>query len=215
MEPRAYWLSAALLTRPFKALCDNWNTGRTGRGSATDSRLDRRRLRVCSFMHVAETRQQALENVKFGLDAVVPVSGRGGRFGDHSAWYSPILPSSSIETGVAMIGTPEDAIAHIERIYRIGEFGAHLIFGHDWADWEQTKRSYELIARYVMPHFNDGFATRRAAYDFNLEHRESQLAELEKGKPANGQKHSRGRLFTYAHRLDRTIKRFHPRFWSK
>ena len=54
----------------------------------------------------------------------------------------------------AVIGTPDDAIARIERLYeKQGEFGAVLLGAHNWADWEETKRSYELYARYVIPHF--------------------------------------------------------------
>jgi limonene 1,2-monooxygenase len=28
-----------------------------------------------------------------------------------------------------------------------------LLLAHNWADWPATKRSYELMARYVHPHF--------------------------------------------------------------
>jgi limonene 1,2-monooxygenase len=99
-----------------------------------------------------------------------------------------------VENGLAAIGTPEDAIRHIERIYRIGEFGAHLILANDWADWEQTKRSYELIARYVMPHFNNGFTVRREVYDFNLQNRDVQMAALEEGIRSTNEQHEQYRV---------------------
>ena len=28
-----------------------------------------------------------------------------------------------------------------------------LLLAHNWADWPATKRSYELMARFVHPHF--------------------------------------------------------------
>ena len=34
---------------------------------------------------------------------------------------------------------------------------------HNWADFEATKRSYELYARYVMPHFSKASAARQAS----------------------------------------------------
>ena len=34
-----------------------------------------------------------------------------------------------------------------------GGFGAYLTLAHEWANPEATKRSYELIARHVMPQF--------------------------------------------------------------
>ena len=37
---------------------------------------------------------------------------------------------------------------------------------HNWADWEATKRSYELMARYVHPHFQrNANALRDFSYD--------------------------------------------------
>ena len=35
----------------------------------------------------------------------------------------------------------------------ITEAGGILLLAHNWADWPATKRSYELMARYVHPHF--------------------------------------------------------------
>jgi hypothetical protein len=90
-----------------------------------------------------------------------------------------------------------------------------LIFAHDWADWEQTKRSYELIARYVMPHFNDGFAARRAAYDYNLQNRDLQLTELEKGKPINNGLDQQPNVRKFAQKVGRAIRRFGSVFGSR
>ena len=60
-----------------------------------------------------------------------------------------------MENKFGVIGTPDDAIALIERLYaKQGEFGVMLHQAHNWADWEATKRSYELYARYVMPRFS-------------------------------------------------------------
>ncbi len=59
-----------------------------------------------------------------------------------------------IETGTACIGTPDDAIAFIERLQKgSGGFGVIMELAQNWADWEQTKRHYELMARFVHPHF--------------------------------------------------------------
>ncbi len=176
----------------LQALFDNWTIAEQT-AQRHGQKVERSRLRICSLMHVAETREQALKNVQFGLEPWVRYLAEAGTF----AIVPPNIPDPAnflIENGLAVIGTPEDAIAHIERIYRIGEFGAHLILANDWADWAQTKRSYELIARYVMPHFNHGFAARRAVYDFNLEHREEQMAALEEGIRVTNQQHDQYRV---------------------
>jgi limonene 1,2-monooxygenase len=176
----------------LQALFDNWRLAEQT-AARHGQRMDRSRLRICSLMHIAETREKAFENVKFGLDAWCRYLAEAGTF----AIVPPNISDPAnflVENGLAAIGTPDDAIRHIERIYRIGEFGAHLILANDWADWEQTKRSYELIARYVMPHFNDGFRVRRAVYDFNLQNRDVQLAALEEGIRLTNEQHEQHRM---------------------
>jgi len=73
-----------------------------------------------------------------------------------------------IDTGLACIGTPDDCIRHFERLWKGsgGGFGAVLLLAHNWADWEATKRSYELMARYVHPHFQrQSNSLRQWSYD--------------------------------------------------
>jgi len=61
---------------------------------------------------------------------------------------------SQIERGGAIVGSPDDAIAAIERMQEMsGGFGGLLGMAHEWTSWEKTKRSYELFARYVAPKF--------------------------------------------------------------
>ena len=57
-------------------------------------------------------------------------------------------------TGIAVIGTPEMAVAQIERLQKqSGGFGTYLFMAHDWADRPATLQSYELFAQYVIPRF--------------------------------------------------------------
>ena len=60
-----------------------------------------------------------------------------------------------VSSGLACIGTPDDCIRHFERLWKgsNGGFGGVLLLAHNWADWPATQRSYELMARYVHPHF--------------------------------------------------------------
>ena len=67
------------------------------------------------------------------------------------------------ETGLGVIGTPDEAVSQIERLVeQSGGFGCYLMMAHEWANPEATRRSYELFARYVMPRFQ-GSATRLQA----------------------------------------------------
>jgi limonene 1,2-monooxygenase len=148
----------------FDALDTNWaiaNEVAAERGRT----MDPSRLRVVLNMHLAETREQAKENIRFGT----------AKFVDYFNNNLPRLhvPEGEdpvdwvIENEVAVVGTPDDAIERIERVIaKQGEFGAVLLQANDWADWAQTSRSYELYARYVLPHFSGVNANRRSSYDW-------------------------------------------------
>ena len=141
-------------TNPFgyDALSANWSIA--NELAAEQGRtMDPTRLRLVGPMHIAETREKAMANVKYGFKPYLDYfNNNQPRFivpegHDPAEWF--------IENKFGIIGTPDDAIAMIERLYaKQGEFGVFLQQVHNWADWEATKRSYELYARYVMPHFS-------------------------------------------------------------
>jgi len=129
---------------------------------------DRRKWRIVSFAHVAETREQARADMKFGLDDF-------RRYFAEVATF-PIVPADIagdpadylISSGLACIGTPDDCIRHFERLWQgsNGGFGGVLLLAHNWASFEATKKSYELMARYVHPHFQrNANARRQWSYD--------------------------------------------------
>ena len=148
----------------------NWGlyeeTARTN--GYTPNRTD---WRVVGFFHIAETREQARQNVHFGVQAFA------NYFRDVATF--PIIPPDVgdpvewlIETGTACIGTPDDAIAYIERLNKgSGGFGVLCELAQNWADWEQTKRHYELMARFVHPHFQHSRDLLRGSYDYAVGHR--------------------------------------------
>jgi Protein of unknown function (DUF2459) len=47
------------------------------------------------------------------------------------------------------------------------------MLAHDWADWEATKRSYELFARYVLPRFEERSLWRSQSMDWMRANREA------------------------------------------
>ena len=48
--------------------------------------------------------------------------------------------------------------------------GAILELAHNWADWAETKRHYELMARFVHPHFQANRQWRIDSYDYARDH---------------------------------------------
>ena len=76
-------------------------------------------------------------------------------------------PNTSSPSGLACIGTPDDCIRHFERLWKGSEGG----MGGSCC-WRTTgptgrrRKSYELMARYVHPHFQrNGNALRVFSYD--------------------------------------------------
>jgi len=59
------------------------------------------------------------------------------------------------DSGFGAIGTPDMVTAQIDRLWKQsnGGFGAYLMLAHNWANFDATRRSYELIARHVFPRF--------------------------------------------------------------
>ncbi len=92
------------------------------------------------------------------------------------------------DAGIGAIGTPEDARAQVQRLAdQSGGFGAMLLLGHEWANPEATKRSWELIAQHVMPHFQGAgrthaestAAAKARASETREEHAASQWTAVE------------------------------------
>lgn len=143
---------AATERAAFDVLDENWKIA-CAVAAENGFAMNPAKLRLVVPMHIAATREKAREDVAHGLprwceyfDRVAPAGMRGLSGGD------PV--ELLINAGRAVIGTPEDAIAMIDKLRaKQGEFGVVLFQAHNWADWEETKKSYELYARFVMPHF--------------------------------------------------------------
>ena len=139
---------------------------------ANEKHVDRKNWRVVTLAHIADTREQALENVKFGIEQFA-------RYFREIATF-PIVPDNIhnaaeylMENNMACIGTPDDAIEYIEKLQEgTGGFGAYMELAHNWADWQATKRHYELMSRYVAPHFQGLNSLRQASYNYSFENRD-------------------------------------------
>ena len=130
----------------------------------------RDKWRLMGPMHIAETVEQAKANCRYGLQWVFDYLSHIIPTGDPSAPPPPSDFDDFVDyvntSGAMVIGTPEMAIEQIERLQdKTGGFGAYLFLGADLADFSQTKRSYELFAEQVMPHFTGQLAPIQASYD--------------------------------------------------
>ncbi len=135
--------------------------------------VDRSKWRLVGPMHIADTKEQAIEDVGFGLAEWVDYFQRVAAL--------PLAPDTTNHetlvdalnaSGFAVIGTVEDAVNQVERLRaQSNGFGTFLLMGHEWADTAATRHSYELIARYVAPQFQGSSRTLTASRDWAAENR--------------------------------------------
>jgi limonene 1,2-monooxygenase len=118
--------------------------------------VDRNAWRLVGAMHLAETREQAYREVEHGIETWFD-------YFQHTAAFPQMAVGEGTnvreyiefvnESGIGTIGTPEDALEQIERLWKQsnGGFGAYLQLAHDWAAPAAKFRSFELFARHVAP----------------------------------------------------------------
>ncbi len=145
--------------------------------------VNRDKWRLVGLVHIADTMDQAARDVEYGIEQWFHY------FQAVAAFPQMAVPGNNVkemiqfvnESGFGAIGTPDMAVAQIKRLHQQsnGGFGAYLMLAHNWADPAATHKSYELIARDVMPHFQGHhLATMDAA------------ARAEKLRPDLAAKHS-------------------------
>jgi limonene 1,2-monooxygenase len=141
------------------------------------AKMDANDLRLMAPIHVAETREQAVANVQWGFEKFLHYSYSLRAEGPVAIGLPTAINMDNIEelnrTGKASIGTPDDAVAMLERFWqKTGGFGCMLILAHNWANFEATKKSYEMFMRYVLPKFAGRNKTREGSLTWIRGHRE-------------------------------------------
>jgi limonene 1,2-monooxygenase len=135
-----------------EALANQWKIGEevAARHGKT---MDRRQWKLVVNVHVAEDDEEALRQVKKAerhetITYFEETLGRPpGRSDD------PL--SDGVKMGTTLVGSVETVVRGINKLWELsaGGFGGLLFRAHNWANREQTLKSYELFARYVIPQF--------------------------------------------------------------
>ncbi len=127
---------------------------------------DRSQWRVLSMVHLAETEEQARKDVAFGITEWF-------RYFQHVAAF----PQMAVEgenvdemiefvngNGLGVVGTPEMLVELLQGWQdQSGGFGTCMLLHHEWANPEATRRSHELLSRFVMPEFDEQAGSLRLA----------------------------------------------------
>jgi limonene 1,2-monooxygenase len=138
----------------FDALALHWNVVEA-EAALHGKTVDRGKWRLVGLVHIADTMEQAYRDVEYGMEQWFHY------FQAVAAFPQMAVPGNNVkemiqfvnESGFGAIGTPDMAVAQIKRLQEQsnGGFGAYLMLAHNWADPAATHKSYELIARHVMP----------------------------------------------------------------
>lgn len=139
--------------------------------------VDRSNWRIVMNFHIAETREQAREEAKHGLmkwhnEYTVGTLMRPGA----EIYDSPDEALDDMAFGdnaAIVIGTPDDLIDSIRKMHELtGGFGTIIGFVHDWCTPEQNFRSWDRVARYVVPEINGYLNAYRESRQDVIDNRE-------------------------------------------
>ena len=183
-------LSVGATTRGgYNALASNWKIAEE-KAEEYGQSVNREDWRLVAPMYVAETREKARQDVQFGIHKWLEYFQKVGAL--------PLAPDGAPEkavdalvgSGMAVVGTPDDAIAQIEKLQReSGGFGTLLQMAVNWGTFENTKNSYEMIARYVFPHFQGSNIARKEAMDWSAQNRPKFIGQVGTAIAQEIQKH--------------------------
>lgn len=165
---------AASSPEGFKQLANHWEICEQ-KAAEHGKTVSRRNWRIVTPFHIAETREQAFKDLEFGLMDMMRYFRKFG--GSAFPQAETFEEAVNIWTGggpgafgVGVVGTPDDMIAHIEKLEaQSGGFGAFLSLAHNAADFTATRKSYELFARYVAPRFQTANRNRAASLEWAAE----------------------------------------------
>jgi limonene 1,2-monooxygenase len=135
------------------ALPTQWGFGETS-AREHGQQLDRANWRIVIPIYLSDSKEQAYREVADGLkrwqnEYIVGILGTPQRNPFPDGYEAA---KRLDQHGGGIFGTPEDALEKISKLEALsGGFGTILCFVHDWAPPAKLLKSYELLARYVMP----------------------------------------------------------------
>ena len=140
--------------------------------------MNREDWRLVIPVHIAESRQEAIEQARVGA-ARFQRDYFEDTMGFEKTFDGPPdqLIDAMVDSGAWCVGTPDDLVAAIHRLDESsGGFGGLLIMATEWANRQQVRHSYELIARYVMPQFQNSLTNLAASQEWAARERHDLMA---------------------------------------
>ncbi|TGD76232.1 LLM class flavin-dependent oxidoreductase [Mangrovimicrobium sediminis] len=173
----------------FDTLSANWQVACEA-ARKLGREMDPSVIRCATDMHIAETRDQAMDQVRKGFEVNQRYFlNQSGHLPDSPAHYTL---EHLMERGEAVIGTPDDAIEQIRRLEeKVPGFGCLLLFDKNWSSMQHKKESLEMMMRYVLPAINGDNDSRVRSFDWQHEHREPFFGRMMEGAQRAIEKHAK------------------------
>ncbi len=139
--------------------------------------VDRSDWRVMFNWHIAETKAKAIEEVEHGLlrwhnEYTVGTLQRPG-VPTFDSTKEAVAAMADAEGSAMVIGTPDDLIERVLDMEKVtGGYGAAIGFVNDFATPANTMKSWDMVARYVIPEVNGQLDSMRESNQFVIENRE-------------------------------------------
>jgi limonene 1,2-monooxygenase len=136
----------------YDALSTNWKVAQ-GSAAKYGRTMDPSRLRCATDIHIADTREEAMAQVRDGYETYLQYGRTHSKHMKDNPTNMPL--EKLIADGDVVVGTVEDAIAQIRRIEaKVPDFGCLLLSERNWARPEHRNRSLELMMLKVLPEIN-------------------------------------------------------------
>jgi limonene 1,2-monooxygenase len=153
-----------------EALANQWKMGEET-AAKHGKTMDRKNWKLVVNVHVAGDDEEAMRQVKRAErhETVTYFEETLGRPPGRSD--DPL--TEGVKMGTTLVGSVDTVVRGIQKLWDLsaGGFGGLLFRAHEWATREQTLRSYELFARYVMPRFQGSADMPRGSNEWARENR--------------------------------------------
>jgi limonene 1,2-monooxygenase len=159
---------SALNPGAASALAGHWSVveheaAQAGRSCSRDG------WRLAGIVHLADTEAQAREDLKYGFVQITNYLSKISILPALTGDTFDELVDDAIKQGLLLIGTPDSAIEMINNLTeQSGGFGSFLVSIGDFVPHAAVRRSLEIFAEFVIPHFRGQLARRQASEDWTI-----------------------------------------------
>lgn len=158
---RKGWIPMSINFVPQKSLAGHWASYEEG-AKESGVTADRTKWRIARDIYVADTTEQAIEDVKNGTLArdfeeyffkLVPrMRGNLNVFKTDKSMTDEEVTMDYMIENLWIVGSPEDVTRQIKELYEyVGGFGVLMVMGHEWKPLDKWQKSMKLLKEKVIP----------------------------------------------------------------